>query len=113
MDPAVSTAPVAAGNEAAAEAEAIALVSGQVTMAVAGVSPSPQTAQALVEVVIGMVGAGVSVHPQCMVEMVVVIVVSPCSHASQTSIQTATSQLLDNGLRHKRSNSLDMTIEML
>jgi hypothetical protein len=48
-----------------------------------------------------------------MVEMVVVIVVSPCSHASQTSIQTATSQLLDNGLRHKRSNSLDMTIEML
>lgn len=83
------------------------------TITVAGVPLSPQTAQALVEVVMGMVGVGMSVHPQWRVVMVVVIVLRPCSHTSQTSTHTATSELLDSGSRHRRSNSLDMTIGML
>jgi hypothetical protein len=108
MDPAIGIIPVVAGNEAAADAEAMALRSGQVTVIVAGVPPSPQTAQGLVEVVIRTVGAGVSVHPQCRVVIVVVIVVQPCSHTSQTSTQTARSELLSSGLRYGRLDLLDM-----
>ena len=76
-DPMVDVVPVAAVSEAAAETEAKALVSGYLTIMVAGVPPSPQTSQALAEVVIGMVGTGMSVHPQCCVVMVIVIVVTP------------------------------------
>lgn len=98
MDPAVGIFLVVADNEAATIAEAMALISGHVTVIVVGVPLSPQIAQALVEVVIGTVGAGASVHPQCRVVIVVVIVVRPCSHASQTSIQTATGDLLNSSL---------------
>jgi hypothetical protein len=90
MAPATGANPGAANSEATLEAEAIALVSGHVTVTVAREPSPPQMAQALTEVVIGMVGTGVSVHPQCRVVMVVVMVTRPCSHTSQTSIQTAT-----------------------
>jgi hypothetical protein len=98
MEAVIGTIPVAAANEAAAPAEAIALVSGHVIVTVAGMPPSPQTAQALVEMVIGMVGTGVSVHPQCRLVMIVVIVVRPCSHTSHTSTHTATGESLDANL---------------
>ena len=107
MDPAVGAVPVAAGNEAATEAEAIALLSGQVTVMVAGLPPSPQTAQALEVVVIGMVGAGLSVHSQCKVVIAVVIVVMPCSQTSQTSTQTATTERLDSG--RKKAQEVKLT----
>jgi hypothetical protein len=85
----VVAAATAAAGKIAAEGTAIALVSGQVIAIVVAAPPSPQIAQVLMVVVIRMVGAGVSVHPQWRLVMVVVIVVRPCSHTSQTSIQVA------------------------
>lgn len=101
-DPAADVVPVVASNEAAADAEAKGVASGDVTVTVAGLPPSPQAAQALVEVIIGMLGTGVSVHPQCRVVMVVVMVVRPFSHTSQTSIQTAMTESSDSALRQQR-----------
>jgi hypothetical protein len=113
MVPAAGANLVAASNETTLEADAIALVSGYVTVTVAREPSSPQMAQAFVEVVIGIVGTGVCVHPQWSVVMVVVMVTRPCSHTSQTSIHTATINTLDSEFKHKERYLLDMTMGMI